>query len=130
MHNIVANDVLGVVAFVPGVDWVVEARGHAAITADESIRAALAVGGKSPASAIVLTVDHLEIRREPAIQSAALWDTSRHVDPATLPKATQIWVDHVKRNDDPGEQAEAVRQHITTEILDVGIADDYRDNLY
>lgn len=130
MHNIVSNDAVGLLAFVPGSEFVVELRGRGAITDDEAIREALAVNGKVPKAAITITVDHLEVRREQAIAAAGLWDTSRHADVSTLPKGTQIWVDHCNRNDDPGEMNEQVRQLLTTEKLDVGIANDYRDNLY
>lgn len=130
MHNLVTRDSVGLLALVPGLDQVIEVRGRAGVTGDETVRESLAVNGKTPKAAIAITVEHLEVRHEPAIDAAGLWDTARHVDPATLPKSTRIWVDHVQRNTDPGDAARAARGMLTVPMLEVGITNDYRDNLY
>ena len=130
MHNLLGRDRLSLLALVPGSDLVLEARGRAAVTADERVRAALEVRGKVPKAAIVLAVEHLEVRREPAITRAGLWDRSRHANPAALPKATQVWVDHVQRSEDTSEMAEMVRGVLTVDAMDEGIAQDYEQNLY
>lgn len=79
MHNLLGDDRVSVVAFVPGLDQVVEVRGRGAITDDAGIRAGLAVAGKVPKAAIVVTTDEVRVRRDPAIGAARLWDQSRHV---------------------------------------------------
>lgn len=130
MHNLVERDALGMLAMVPGDERVIEVRGRGAVTADEGVRAGLAVAGKAPKAAVVLTVEHLEVRREPAIATARLWDTSRHVDPTTMPKSTRIWVDHCKLNEDKGLAVAAARKVLNVKMMDVGIGRDYRENLY
>ncbi|MEM9565447.1 MAG: pyridoxamine 5'-phosphate oxidase family protein, partial [Actinomycetota bacterium] len=121
MHNLIECDAISVLAMIPGRDDVVEVRGRAGVTTDEAVRASLTVNGKVPTSAVVVTADHVEIRHEPAIGAAGLWDVTRHADPAELPKATRVWVDHVKRNDDPGLAAKAARKAISARALERGI---------
>ena len=130
MHNLMTHDALSLLAFIPGDERVIEVRGRGAVTTNEGVRSGLAVNGKVPKAALVLTTEHLEVRREPAIAAAGLWDVSRHVDPGRLPRSTQIWVDHVKRNDDKGLAASAARLAVNVPMLDLGISKDYRDNLY
>ncbi len=130
MHNLIERDAIGLLAMIPGRDEVVEVRGRAGVTADEAVRTPLAVNGKVPTAAILLTAEHVELRREPAIADAGLWDVTRHADPAMLPKATRVWVDHVKRNDDPGLAAKAARRAVNAGMLERSIDKDYRENLY
>ncbi|MEM9464344.1 MAG: pyridoxamine 5'-phosphate oxidase family protein [Actinomycetota bacterium] len=130
MHNLVTHDAIGLLAVIPGHDQVIELRGRAGVTSDDGVRERLAVGGKVPHAAIVLSVDRVEARTERGITDAGLWDRSRHIDPADLPRPTQVWTDHVKRNDDPGIGAKIARRVVREKMLDRGIAKDYRDNLY
>ncbi|MFT3855263.1 MAG: pyridoxamine 5'-phosphate oxidase family protein [Ilumatobacteraceae bacterium] len=130
MHNLVSRDTMGLLAMIPGDERVVEVRGRGAVTADEGVRAGLAVAGKVPKAAIVLSVEHLEVRREPAIAAARLWDTTRHVDSATMPKSTRIWVDHCKLNDDKGMAVAAARKMLNVKMMNAGIDRDYANNLY
>ncbi|MEM8925004.1 MAG: pyridoxamine 5'-phosphate oxidase family protein [Actinomycetota bacterium] len=130
MHNLIDNDVIGVLAMIPGSERVLEVRGRAGVTADEAVRTVLTANDKLPTAAIVVSADEVEFRQEPAIAAAGLWDVERHLDPASLPKPTRIWVDHVKRNDDPGLAAKAARRAVNARMLERSIDKDYRENLY
>jgi PPOX class probable FMN-dependent enzyme len=130
MHNLVDHPRLGVLAFVPGDPRTLELRGTARITDDPAVREPMAVQDKVPAAAIVVDVDHVDLRHDPAVEAAGLWDTSHHVDPATLPRGSRIWTDHVKLNDDPGLAAKAMRAAINEKMMRVGIDQDYKKNLY
>ncbi|MEM9036697.1 MAG: pyridoxamine 5'-phosphate oxidase family protein [Actinomycetota bacterium] len=130
MHNLVERDAIGVLAMIPGSPWVVEVRGRAGVTDDEGVRSKLEVTGKVPTAAIVVSADEVEMRYEAALDDAGLWDLDRHVDAANLPKSTQVWVDHVKRNDDPGLAATAARKAVNAKVLGRSIDKDYRENLY
>lgn len=130
LHNLLDRPEIGAMALVPGEDHAVVIRGRAHTTADDSIRSAMTMNGKVPNAAVVIDVEHVEIRTEPAIAAAHLWDTARHVDRGTLPRATKVWVDHVKRNQDPGLAAKAARKMINEKVMSKGIDHDYRTNLY
>jgi uncharacterized protein len=130
MHNLVDHPRIGVLAFVPGDPRTRELRGTAGISDDDTIRAPMAVQGKVPAAALVVDVHHVELRVDPAIEASGLWDTSHHLAPDTLPRASRIWTDHVKLNDDPGLAAKAMRAAVNEKLLRVGIKQDYEKNLY
>ncbi|MEM8708372.1 MAG: pyridoxamine 5'-phosphate oxidase family protein [Actinomycetota bacterium] len=130
MHNLIGCDSIGLLAMVPGGDQVVEVRGSAGVTDDEELRGRLAVNGKVPTAAVVVTAEHVEVRTDAAFGAAALWDPSRHLERADLPKATQVWADHVKRNDDPGIGNRIARRVVTEKMIDRGVEKDYRENLY
>ena len=130
MHNLLERDGVGLLVLVPGDDRVVEARGRARLSADPDLLALMEVKGRPPKAAVVVEADHVEVRAEPLLGAARLWDPSTHVDRDALPRATRIWVDHVKRNDDPGVAAKAARKLANEKVLAKGIDHDYRTNLY
>lgn len=130
LHNLMTRPDLGLMVLVPGDDRVVEIRGRAHVSDDPALLEPMEVNGKVPKAAVVVDVAHVEMRHEPALAAARPWDPSRHVDPGTLPKATQVWVDHVKRNKDPGLASRAARKLVNEKVLAKGIERDYRSNLY
>lgn len=130
LHNLLTDPAIGLLALVPGDDRVLEVRGTARTTDDEALRAAMEVNGKTPKAAVVIDVAHAELRPDAALAASGLWDPSRHIAPGTLPKGTKVWVDHVKRNRDPGMAAKAARKLINETMMSKGIESDYRKNLY
>lgn len=64
------------------------------------------------------------------IVADGLWDPALRVPVGELPRGSRIWTDHVRLNEDPGEEAELVRQLIQEEPLAEGLAQDYAENLY
>ncbi len=130
LHNLLDRPELGLLALVPGDHRMLQVRGRAHVTADAALCAGMEVNGKVPKAAVVIDVDHADLLVAPALAAASLWDPSRHVAPGTLPKATKVWVDHVKRNDDPGIAAKAARKLVNEPMMTKGIDHDYRTNLY
>jgi uncharacterized protein len=130
MHNLIERPEIGMLALAPGDERVLEVRGRARITNDPLFCAPMAVQGKTPTAALVIAVDHVELRHERAITDAALWDTRRHVPADALPRASRIWVDHVKLNEDPGVTAKAMRALVNERTLAAGLRRDYSHNLY
>lgn len=130
LHNLLTRPDLALLALVPGEGRALEVRGRARNTDDEALRAGMAVNAKVPRAAVVLDAAHIELRAEPGLAAARLWDTGRHVEPGTLPRGATVWVDHIKRNDDPGLKAAATRRIVNERMMRTGIDRDYRDNLY
>lgn len=130
LHNLMTRNDLGLLALVPGDDRVVEIRGHAHVSDEPALLESMEVNGKVPNAAVVVAVDHVEVRHEPALTAARPWDPDGHVEADALPKATKVWVDHVKRNQDPGLAAKAARRLANEKVLAKGIDHDYRTNLY
>lgn len=130
LHNLVVSPEIAVMAFVAGDDRVVELRGRARVTDDAGMLATMAVGEKVPAAAVVLDVDHAELRVEPGLVASRLWDPTSRVERGELPRGARIWADHVRLNEDPGEEAELVRQLIEEDSMAESLEQNYRDGLY
>lgn len=130
MHNLLSRPALGLLALVPGESTVLEVSGSTELTTDPAVLAPMAVNGKTPKAAIVIDVERADLRSEPGIDAAGLWDPSRRIEEGTLPRATRIWTDHVKLNEDPSPNAEAMRKMVNEPSLAQGIEHDYETNLY
>jgi predicted pyridoxine 5'-phosphate oxidase superfamily flavin-nucleotide-binding protein len=130
MHNLVSRPDLGLLAFLPGTPVVLEVRGRAEISADPAVREPMAVAGKVPNAAIVLTVDHAEVRHEPALAAARLWDRGRQIERGTLPKASRIWVDHIALHEELGAVDDEQRLKLDADVMHEHIGVNYREGLY
>ena len=129
-HNLVADAAVGLVALVPGEDRVVELTGRASLTDDADLLATMAVNGRSSKVAVVIDVEEAWVQAAPELARAGMWDTDRRVPADQLPDMSQVFVDHVKRNRDKGETADAIRAGIDANMLREGLAHDYRENLF
>jgi predicted pyridoxine 5'-phosphate oxidase superfamily flavin-nucleotide-binding protein len=129
-HNLVEDPAIGLLALVPGELEVVELSGRARLTDDADLRAAMAVGGRTPKLAVVIDVERAWRHPAPELAEAALWDAGSHLSKGALPNIHRMWVDHVKANRSPGLAAKAVRAGVNERALRMGIAKDYRSNLY
>lgn len=130
MYNLMRRPDLTLLAFVPGTPVVLEVRGTAAISDDPAIREPMAVAEKVPKAAIVLTATSVEARHDPALDAAHLWDRDRHIERGTLPKASQIWVDHVALHQVAADIAEEHRFSLDPDAMHDNIEVNYREGLY
>ncbi len=90
LHNIADNPRIGLLVFVPGCGDCVRVNGAAHLSVDPALLDQLAINGKPPRLAIVVTVETAYLHCAKAIKRAALWDTKRHVAPGTLPSFARI----------------------------------------
>lgn len=90
LHNIAANPRIGLLVFVPGCGDCVRIGGAAHLSTDPALLDRLAINGKPPNLAIVVTVETAYLHCAKAIKRAALWDTKQHVAPGTLPTFASI----------------------------------------
>lgn len=129
LHNLVDDPRLALLAMVPGSGLVAEIRGTARVSTDRELLESMRLRKRTPKVAVVVDVAHRELRPEPALGAAHLWDPSRHVAEGTLPRAAAIWADHVRRNDDTSTGAKVARRVVSETALAAGVALDYRTNL-
>jgi hypothetical protein len=79
------------------------------VTDDADLLSTVALGGKPPHAALVVSVEDVEITDNEPIVTSAIWDPSRHADPAQLPDLMQLGAQHIARNKARGAKAAAVR---------------------
>jgi hypothetical protein len=120
---------IAMLAMRPGSHDVVEVRGTARVCTDGPLLESMRVRDRTPKVALVIDVDHLELRNEPALSAADLWNPSRHIADDALPRAATIWADHVRRNTDSGTGAKVARRLANKTAIAAGVAYDYRTNL-
>lgn len=90
LHNIAANPRIGLLVFVPGCGDCVRVAGAAHLSTDPALLDRLAINGKPPHLAIVVSVETAYLHCAKAIRRAALWNTDQHVAPGTLPSFARI----------------------------------------
>lgn len=128
-HNLMGDPRIAVLAMRPGSHNVAEIRGTARVCTDDALLESMHLRNRTPKAALVIEVDHHEVRREPAITTAELWDPRRHVADGTLPRSATIWADHVRRNTDASAGAKLARRLVSSRAVAIGVAHDYRTNL-
>jgi PPOX class probable FMN-dependent enzyme len=118
MSNILANPdgSVGLLFLVPGVDEVLRASGRASVSFDPELLAAMAVNGKAPKLAIVISLDEVFFHCGKALKRAGLWDPGKRIDRTTFPTYAEI--NHRRRPHEPLEKIERF------------IADNYKNELY
>lgn len=129
LHNLMDDPRLALLAIRPGSQDVVELRGTARVRTDGALLESMRLRNRTPKAAIVLDVEHRELRHEPAVADADLWNPTRRIADGALPRAATIWADHVRRNTDAGTGAKVARRLVSTTALAAGVAYDYRNNL-
>ncbi|MCE1179042.1 MAG: pyridoxamine 5'-phosphate oxidase family protein [Micrococcales bacterium] len=90
LRNLIAEPMVGLIFLIPGVGETIRVRGHAHIDTDPELLASHAVGGKTPASVIVVEVTRIYFQCARAVIRSGLWDTSRHADRSSLPTAGML----------------------------------------
>lgn len=128
LHNLMDDPRIALLAMQPGSSHVAEIRGTARVCTDRVLLASMRLRDRTPKAALVIDVEHRELRDEPAL-AAALWDPNRRILDGTLPRAATIWADHVRRNTDSSTGAKVARRLVNKTALAAGVAYDYRTNL-
>lgn len=129
LHNLMDDARIAVLAVQPGSNHVAEIRGTARVCTDGALLESMRLRNRTPKVALVIDVEHRELRDEPAISAADLWNPDRRCADTALPPAATIWADHVRRNDDSGTAAKVARRLVSSRALAAGVALDYRTKL-
>jgi len=120
---------IALLAMQPGSPYVAEIRGTARVSTDGALLESMRLRNRTPKVALLIDVEHRELRNEPALSAADLWNPNGSVAGSVLPPAATIWADHVRRNTDPGTGAKVARRLVSRTALAAGVAYDYRTNL-
>lgn len=82
-RNLLTDGRISAAMLVPGSTDVLHLSGTAVPTDDPDLLAGMAQGGAVPQLALVVTVEHTEVRHNQALADANIWDASGHADDAT-----------------------------------------------
>jgi predicted pyridoxine 5'-phosphate oxidase superfamily flavin-nucleotide-binding protein len=129
LHNLMDEPRIALLAMRPGSHHVAEIRGTARVCTDDALLESMRLRDRTPKVALLIDVEHRELRHEPALLAADLWNPGRRIADGALPRAATIWADHVRANTDSGTGARVVRRLVSKTALAAGVAFDYRSNL-
>jgi len=98
-HNILANPSVGLIFLVPGKRETLRVSGRAAIVRDPVLRERLAVNGKVPALALVVTVERAFFHCAKCMIRSRLWEPDHWPELEGLAPLAEILVAHTKLGD-------------------------------
>ncbi|OYO12422.1 pyridoxamine 5'-phosphate oxidase [Enemella evansiae] len=87
LQNLIADDRIGLIFLVPGVEECVRVRGRAYLSVEPEVLDSHAVKGKRPASVIVVQVERVYFQCARAMKRSRLWDAESQVPRGVLPSA-------------------------------------------
>jgi uncharacterized protein len=94
MENIFETGRIGMLFLVPGMAEVLRVNGGARVTDDAALLGDSAVRGRAPQVGVLVEVREAYLHCAKAINRAALWNPSRHIDRNALPSYGAMLVDH------------------------------------
>ncbi len=90
MTNLLANPAIGLLFMVPGFQETLRVNGVAEIRDDDDLRARFAVGGRLPATVILVSVREAYFHCAKSIMRARLWEPEARADRGLLPTLGQM----------------------------------------
>jgi len=109
--NILINPKVGLYFLAPGYRETLRVSGTAKIVRDATLLDSMAVNGKIPALALVISVEKAFFHCAKCIIRSGLWDHEKWPDVSDIPSLGKILIDHANL-DETKETAEAVQQSI------------------
>ncbi|MFN3461598.1 MAG: pyridoxamine 5'-phosphate oxidase family protein, partial [Oceanibaculum sp.] len=106
LKNLRDNPEVGLIFFVPGVGETMRVNGTARITEDAALLAGMAMNGKAPKTAILVTVREAFIHCAKALKRSSLWDPSVQVPKGTIPSLARMIKAQVEAMGDTVETVE------------------------
>jgi uncharacterized protein len=118
LENLLEKPAIGLFFVIPGIDETLRVNGTARLTRTQWLLDSMAVAGKIPKLAIVVTVTEAFLHCAKALKRAHLWDDDYRLERKELPTLGRMIIEQTYA---PG---------LTAEEADARIEADYRTNLY
>jgi hypothetical protein len=97
LSNIVENPAVGILFMIPGFREILRVNGRAEIRDDDELRRRFEVGGKLPATVIVVEVESAYIHCAKAVMRSRLWEDEAKTPRELLPSLTEIIAEQMGR---------------------------------
>ena len=88
---------MGLLFLIPGMDETLRVNGSALLVRDEELLERLAVEGKRPNLAIVVSIEECYLHCAKSFLRSGLWDHGKFIDRSTFPSLARIIEDHRRR---------------------------------
>jgi uncharacterized protein len=95
MGNLLENDGVGLLFFVPGVCDTMRLNGRARLSTDDAVLDAATVHGARPKVAIVIAVEEVYLHCQKALRRASLWDPAAWPSTADMATAGEMYKDQI-----------------------------------
>jgi PPOX class probable FMN-dependent enzyme len=95
LENILENDRVGMLFFVPGMDETLRVNGRALIDTDPELRELGIVDGKLPIAVIRIKVEQAYLHCGKALMRSDFWNSENHIDRTTLPSIGEMIRDQI-----------------------------------
>jgi hypothetical protein len=113
--NILVNPAVGLIFFIPGVEETLRINGTAEIRDDEALVARFEVGGKRPATVLVVRLGEAYLHCAKALMRSRLWSDDVRVDRSVLPSMGQMLKDQIGLTEEP-ETQEVMRERYSDQL--------------
>jgi uncharacterized protein len=120
LTNILANPTVGLLFIIPGFDDTLRINGQARLVTDPELLATMAMNGRAPRLAIVVSVQEVFLHCAKAFRRSKLWDPAHFQDRSVMPSLMKIILDQT--GGAPGEAEMRKR--------DADLEADYRTSMY
>lgn len=90
LRNIVRDGRVGLLFMIPGLNETLRVNGTAHLSTDPELLASFDIGGKRPATVIVVAVEAVYFQCARALKRSRLWASDAQVDPKSLPSAGEL----------------------------------------
>lgn len=114
--NILRNPNVGLIFIIPNVAHTLRVSGKATIVRDHDLRQSLAVKGKVPDQAIVVSVEHVLSHCAKCMTRSGLWQPDTWGDPAAVPTLAEFLIAHAKLNVPAGEFQQSLDEDVRNEL--------------
>jgi len=105
LSNIVENPAVGILFMIPGFREILRVNGRAEIRDDDELRRRFEVGGRLPATVIVVVVGSAYIHCAKAVMRSRLWEDEARTPRQLLPSLSEIIAEQMGR--EPAAESEA-----------------------
>ncbi|WP_282610593.1 pyridoxamine 5'-phosphate oxidase family protein [Pelagibius sp. Alg239-R121] len=95
LKNLVENPNIGLLFFVPGMNETLRLAGTAVLTRDPDVLAPMAVNGKPPRTALLVTIDQAFLQCAKALMRSKLWAPQSQIERKSFPSLGKILSDQI-----------------------------------
>jgi uncharacterized protein len=114
--NLLENPRVGLFFMIPGKQETLRVSGHAKIVRDGWLRESMAINGKVPDLALVVTVEQLFFHCQKCIIRSHLWEPDTWPDGTGLPTLAEAMVSHGRLTESVTEMQVLIEESLTTRL--------------